>query len=62
MLKNLEIIFKSFPGDTPVLIYLQTGKIVKTSPQGGVHPTIDFFDVVADLVGRPNIKGRPVFN
>ncbi|MBR1996526.1 MAG: FKBP-type peptidyl-prolyl cis-trans isomerase, partial [Paludibacteraceae bacterium] len=39
----LQLIFRAFAGDTPVLIYLQNGKIVRTSPQGGVHPTIEFF-------------------
>ncbi|MBR4019768.1 MAG: hypothetical protein IKI99_00480, partial [Firmicutes bacterium] len=61
VLQDLQLIFRAFAGDTPVLIYLQNGKIVRTSPQGGVHPTIEFFDTVADLVGRPNIKGKPVF-
>ena len=61
VLQDLQLIFRAFAGDTPVLIYLQNGKIVRTSAQGGVHPTIEFFDTVADLVGRPNIKGRPVF-
>lgn len=62
MLTQLQQIFKTFHGNTPVLIYLQNGKIVKTSPQGGVYPTIEFFDTVAELVGRPNIKGRPIPN
>ena len=61
MLNQLQQMFRDFHGNTPVLIYLQNGKIVKTSPQGGVHPTIEFFDTVAELVGRPNIKGKPVF-
>ena len=62
VLNQLQQIFRDFHGNTAVLIYLQNGKIVKTSPQGGVHPTIEFFDTVADLVGRPNIKGRPIPN
>ena len=62
ILQDLQLIFRAFAGDTPVLIYLQNGKIVRTSVQGGVHPTIEFFDTVADLVGRPNIKGRPIPN
>jgi len=62
MLNQLQQMFRDFHGNTPVLIYLQNGKIVKTSPQGGVHPTIEFFDTVAELVGRPNIKGRPIPN
>lgn len=61
ILQDLQLIFRAFAGDTPVLIYLQNGKIVRTSAQGGVYPTIEFFDTVADLVGRPNIKGKPVF-
>ena len=59
ILQQLQQIFRDFHGNTPVLIYLQNGKIVKTSPQGGVYPTITFFDTVADIVGRANIKGRP---
>ncbi|MEE0741662.1 MAG: DNA polymerase III subunit alpha [Emergencia sp.] len=61
ILANLQRIFSSFRGNVPVLIYLQNGKIVGTGAAGGVHPTIDFFDTVAELVGRPNIKGKPVF-
>jgi DNA polymerase-3 subunit alpha len=61
ILQDLQLIFRAFPGSTQVLIYLQSGKIVGTGAQGGVQPTIEFFDTVADLVGRPNIKGKPVF-
>lgn len=62
MLAQLQQIFREFHGNTQVLIYLQNGKIVRTSPQGGVYPTIEFFDTVAEIVGRPNIKGRPIPN
>ncbi len=62
VLKQLQQIFRQYHGGTPVLIYLQNGKIVKTSPSGGVYPTIEFFDTVAEIVGRPNIKGRPASN
>ncbi|MGN0659839.1 MAG: DNA polymerase III subunit alpha [Emergencia sp.] len=61
VLASLHEIFRDFRGNTPVLIYLQNGKIVRTSESGGVYPVIEFFDTVADIVGRPNIKGRPVF-
>lgn len=60
VLSQLQQIFRDFRGDTPVLIYLQSGKIVKTSQNGGVRPLIQFFDTVAEIVGRPNIKGRPI--
>lgn len=61
MLAQLQQTFGRFRGDTPVLLYLQNGKIVRTGENGGVRPTIEFFDAVAELVGRPNIKGRPIF-
>ena len=60
LLARLQQIFSDYRGDTPVLIYLQNGKIVKTGQNGGVYPVIEFFDTVAEVVGRPNIKGRPV--
>ena len=41
-----------------MLIYLQNGKIVKTGQGGGIYPSIDFFDTVAEIVGRPNVKGK----
>ena len=61
MLASLREIFGRYRGNSPVLIYLQNGKILKTGQGGGVYPTIDFVDTVAEIVGRPNIKGRPVF-
>ncbi len=61
ILEQLRLIFGRHRGNTPVLIYLQNGKIVKTADGGGVHPTVEMFDTVAEIVGRPNIKGRPVF-
>ena len=60
MLKELSSVFGSFRGNVPVLIYLQNGKIVKTGPGGGVNGSIDFFDTVAEIVGRMNIKGRVI--
>ncbi len=61
ILEQLRLIFGRHRGNTPVLIYLQNGKIVKTADGGGVHPTVEMFDTVAEIVGWPNIKGRPVF-
>lgn len=58
ILGRLQEIFKEYPGNTPVLIYLQNGKIVRTGAGGGVYPSIALFDTVAEMVGRPNIKGR----
>ena len=58
VLTQLSGIFSAHRGNTPVLIYLQNGKIVRTGQGGGVYPSIDLFDTVAGIVGRPNIKGR----
>lgn len=58
MLNELPKVFGRFRGNIPVLIYLQNGKIVKTGPGGGVNGSLDFFDTVAEIVGRMNIKGR----
>lgn len=62
VLAQLQQIFRDYRGSTPVLIYLQNGKIVKTAQNGGVYPVIEFFDTVAEVVGRPNVKGRPIPN
>jgi DNA polymerase-3 subunit alpha len=62
VLKQLHQIFREHQGTCPVLIYLQNGKIVRTGQKSGVHPTLNFFDTVAELVGRANIKGRPIQN
>lgn len=58
VLQLLQEIFRAHHGNTPVLIYLQSGKIVRTGQNGGVYPSIDFFDTVAEIVGRPNVKGK----
>lgn len=58
ILGSLQEIFRDFRGNTPVLIYLQNGKIVRTGQGAGVYPSIDFFDTVAEIVGRPNVKGK----
>ena len=58
LLTSLQEIFRNFRGNTPVLIYLQNGKIVRTGQGAGVYPSIDFFDTVAEIVGRPNVKGK----
>ena len=61
VLNELQNVFRDNRGDAPVLIYLQDGKIVGTGEGMGVYPSLEFFDTVADIVGRPNIKGKPVF-
>lgn len=61
VLAQLRELFRQYRGNTPVLMYLKNGKVVRTSPGRGVHPTIEFFDAAAEIVGRPNIKGKPVF-
>ena len=58
ILHILQEIFREHRGTVPVLIYLQNGKIVKTGQGGGIYPSIDFFDTVAEIVGRPNVKGK----
>ena len=61
ILRELQAIFREHRGDTPVLLYLQNGKIVRTAENSGVRPTVELFDTIAEVVGRPNVKGRPVF-
>ena len=61
VLNELQNVFRDNRGYAPVLIYLQDGKIVGTGEGMGVYPSLEFFDTVADIVGRPNIKGKPVF-
>ncbi len=56
ILSELSRIFKDHRGDVPVLIYLQSGKIVRTGERGGVRPTLAFAEEVADIVGNANVK------
>ncbi|HIV80701.1 MAG TPA: DNA polymerase III subunit alpha [Candidatus Avanaerovorax faecigallinarum] len=56
ILSELSRIFKEHRGDVPVLIYLQSGKIVRTGERGGVRPTLAFAEEVADIVGNANVK------
>ena len=56
ILSELSRIFKEHRGDVPVLIYLQSGKIVRTGENGGVRPTLAFAEEVADVVGNANVK------
>ena len=56
ILSELSRIFKEHRGDVPVLIYLQSGKIVRTGEKGGVRPTLAFAEEVADIVGNANVK------
>ncbi len=56
ILSALSGIFKNHRGDVPVLIYLQSGKIVRTGKNGGVRPTLAFAEEVADIVGNANVK------
>lgn len=56
ILSELSRIFKEHRGDVPVLIYLQSGKIVRTGERGGVRPTLAFAEKVADIVGNANVK------
>ena len=56
ILSELSRIFKEHRGDVPVLIYLQSGKIVRTGEKGGVRPTLAFAEKVADIVGNANVK------
>ena len=56
ILSELSRIFKEHRGDVPVLIYLRSGKIVRTGEKGGVRPTLAFAEEVADVVGNANVK------
>ena len=56
ILSELSRIFKEHRGDVPVLIYLQSGKIVRTGEKGGVRPTLAFAEEVAYVVGNANVK------
>lgn len=56
ILSELSRIFKEHRGDVPVLIYLQSGKIVRTGEREGVRPTLAFAEKVADIVGNANVK------
>lgn len=56
ILSKVSDILRRHRGNVPVLIYLRSGKIVRTAQGAGVRPTLIFAEEVADLVGNANVK------
>lgn len=55
-LEKIKEVIANHRGNVRVLIYLQNGKIIGTGNGGGVRPTLEFAESVAELVGNANIK------
>ena len=55
-LQKLKEVFKKYPGDTPVYIYLKSGRAVKTGEGAGVRPTADLLSDLGDIVKNSNVK------
>ena len=56
LLDDIGRVMKEHRGRIPVLIYLRSGKILGTPSGGGVRPTVEFAEAIADIVGNANIK------
>lgn len=56
ILEDLNIIFKKHRGSKPVLIYLQSGKLMKTGVGGGITESVELRNTLVNLVGNENVK------
>ena len=63
-LDRLKEVFAKYRGETPVYIYLRSGRAVKTGQGAGVRPTAELLSDLGDIVGNANVKfaGRVVFS
>ena len=56
MLEKLDQLYARYRGDTPVLMYLPHGKVIKTKPGAGVRPTAEFVEEARKITGNTNVK------
>ena len=62
-LQRIKEVLKKYPGDTPVYIYLKSGRTIRTGEGAGVRPAADLLSDLGDIVLNKNVKfaGRVVF-
>ena len=62
-LQKIKDVLKKYPGNTPVYIYLKSGRTIRTGQGAGVRPSADMLSDLGDIVLNKNVKfaGRVVF-
>ena len=62
-LQKIKDVLKKYPGNTPVYIYLKSGRTIRTGEGAGVRPSADMLSDLGDIVLNRNVKfaGRVVF-
>ena len=62
-LQKIKEVLKKYPGNTPVFIYLKSGRTIRTGEGAGVRPSADMLSDLGDIVLNRNVKfaGRVVF-
>ena len=63
MLSRIKEVIARYPGNTPVYIYLKSGRTIRTGSGGGVRPTAELLSDLGDIVLNRNVKfaGRVQF-
>ena len=62
-LQKIKEVLMKYPGDTPVYIYLKSGRTIRTGENAGVRPSADLLSDLGDIVLNRNVRfaGRVVF-
>ena len=62
-LQKIKEVLLKYPGNTPVYIYLKSGRTVRTGEGAGVRPSADLLSDLGDIVLNKNVRfaGRVVF-
>ena len=55
-LDRIKEVIRDYPGDTPVYIYLKSGRAIKTGQGSGVWPSVELLSDLGDIVGNANVK------
>ncbi len=55
-LQRIKEVLKKYPGNTPVYIYLKSGRTIRTGQNAGVRPTADLLSDLGDIVLNRNVK------
>ena len=62
-LQKIKEVLIKYPGNTPVYIYLKSGRTIRTGENAGVRPSADLLSDLGDIVLNRNVRfaGRVVF-